>query len=131
MLVWSLMLMGVSTLGIGLLPDYRQIGLWAPALLLALRLMQGFALGGEWGGAVLMSVEHAPIQQRGLYGSIVALGLPVGIVLSNAVFLVVVRARRSRCVPGVGLARAVSGQRGPGRSGALRSRGVGRESRIL
>ena len=87
MLVWSLMLMGLSTLGIGLLPDYEQIGLWAPALLLVSRLVQGFALGGEWGGAVLMSVEHAPEEQRGYYGSIVAVGLPAGIVLSNAVFL--------------------------------------------
>jgi metabolite-proton symporter len=88
MLVWSLMLMGLSTFGIGLLPDYAQIGLWAPALLVMSRLVQGFALGGEWGGAVLMSVEHAPEARRGFYGSIVALGLPAGIVLSNAVFLV-------------------------------------------
>jgi metabolite-proton symporter len=88
MLVWSLMLMGLSTLAIGLLPDYEQIGAWAPALLVACRLVQGFALGGEWGGAVLMSVEHAPVERRGLYGSVVALGLPLGIVLSNAVFLV-------------------------------------------
>ena len=87
MLFWSLMLMGLSTLGIGLLPDYEQIGLWAPALLLVSRLVQGFALGGEWGGAVLMSVEHAPEERRGFYGSIVALGLPAGIILSNAVFL--------------------------------------------
>jgi metabolite-proton symporter len=88
MLVWSLMLMGVSTLAIGLLPGYEQIGLWAPALLIVCRLIQGFALGGEWGGAVLMSVEHAPAGRRGLFGSVVALGLPLGIVLSNAVFLV-------------------------------------------
>jgi MFS family permease len=88
MLVWSLLLMGCSTLGIGLLPDYSQIGVWAPALLIALRLVQGFALGGEWGGAVLMSVEHAPDGRRGFYGSVVALGLPIGIVLSNAVFLI-------------------------------------------
>jgi MFS family permease len=87
MLVWSLMLMGLSTLGIGLLPDYAQIGLAAPALLILCRLVQGFALGGEWGGAVLMSVEHAPIDRRGFYGSVVALGLPIGIVLSNLVFL--------------------------------------------
>jgi MFS family permease len=87
-LVWSLMLMGVSTLGIGLLPDHEQIGVWAPALLVLCRLVQGFALGGEWGGAVLMSVEHAPIARRGFYGSVVALGLPLGILLSNAVFLV-------------------------------------------
>ena len=87
MLVWSLMLMGLSTLGIGLLPGYSQIGAWAPALLITFRLVQGFALGGEWGGAVLMSVEHAPHGRRGLYGSVVALGLPLGIILSNAVFL--------------------------------------------
>jgi metabolite-proton symporter len=87
-LVWSLMLMGVSTLGIGLLPDYEQIGIWAPALLVLCRLVQGFALGGEWGGAVLMAVEHAPMERRGFYGSVVALGLPLGIFLSNAVFLV-------------------------------------------
>jgi MFS family permease len=87
MLVWSLMLMGLSTLGIGVLPDYSHIGVWAPALLIVCRLVQGFALGGEWGGAVLMSVEHAPEARRGFYGSVVALGLPIGIVLSNAVFL--------------------------------------------
>ena len=88
MLVWSLMLMGASTLAIGLLPAYERIGVWAPALLIVCRLVQGFALGGEWGGAVLMSVEHAPAARRGFFGSVVALGLPLGIVLSNAVFLV-------------------------------------------
>lgn len=87
MLVWSLMLMGLSTLAIGLLPDYSQIGIWAPLLLIVCRFVQGFALGGEWGGAVLMAVEHAPPHRRGLYGSVVALGLPIGIVLSNLVFL--------------------------------------------
>ena len=89
MLVWSLMMMGVSTLAIGLLPNYAQIGVWAPGLLIALRFIQGFALGGEWAGAVLMSVEHAPPGRRGLFGSFVALGLPAGIVLSNLVFLLV------------------------------------------
>ena len=77
MLVWALMLMGLATLGIGFLPTYAQIGAWAPVLLTALRFIQGFALGGEWGGAVLMSVEHAPQGRRGLFGSVVALGLPV------------------------------------------------------
>jgi metabolite-proton symporter len=89
MLVWSLMMMGLSTFAIGLLPNYAQIGAWAPGLLIALRFIQGFALGGEWAGAVLMSVEHAPPGRRGLYGSFVALGLPAGIVLSNLVFLIV------------------------------------------
>src|SRR5688572_4975137 len=88
MLVWSLLLMGVATLAIGLLPTYAQIGAWAPVLLVVLRFVQGFALGGEWGGAVLMSVEHAPEGRRGLFGSVVALGLPAGIILSNLVFLI-------------------------------------------
>src|SRR5688572_23650730 len=87
MLVWSLLLMGVATLAIGLLPTYAQIGAWAPVLLVVLRFVQGFALGGEWGGAILMSIEHAPEGRRGLFGSIVALGLPAGIILSNLVFL--------------------------------------------
>jgi len=86
-LVWCLLLMGISTFCIGLLPTYASIGAWAPALLVFLRFLQGFALGGEWGGAVLMSVEHAPEGKRGLFGSFVALGLPAGIILSNLVFL--------------------------------------------
>ena len=86
-LVWCLLLMGIATFGIGLLPTYDSIGVWAPALLVFLRFLQGFALGGEWGGAVLMSVEHAPKGKRGLFGSFVALGLPAGIILSNLVFL--------------------------------------------
>ena len=88
MLVWSLMLMGLSTLAIGLLPNYARLGVWAPVLLVMFRFVQGFALGGEWGGAVLMSVEHAPRHRRGLFGSFVALGLPAGIILSNLVFLI-------------------------------------------
>src|SRR5689334_21527042 len=86
-LVWCLLLMGISTFGIGLLPTYARIGVWAPTLLVFLRFLQGFALGGEWGGAVLMSVEHAPEGKRGLFGSFVALGLPAVIILSNLVFL--------------------------------------------
>src|SRR5215470_12061820 len=86
-LVWCLVLMGFSTFGIGVLPNYERIGVWAPLLLVFFRFVQGFALGGEWGGAVLMSVEHAPQSRRGLYGSFVALGLPAGIILSNFVFL--------------------------------------------
>jgi MFS family permease len=86
-LVWCLLLMGLATFGIGILPNYEQIGVWAAGLLVLFRFVQGFALGGEWGGAVLMSVEHAPQSRRGLFGSFVALGLPAGIILSNFVFL--------------------------------------------
>jgi metabolite-proton symporter len=86
-LVWCLVLMGLGTFGIGVLPNYEQAGVWAPLLLVLLRFVQGFALGGEWGGAVLMSVEHAPQSRTGLFGSFVALGLPAGIILSNLVFL--------------------------------------------
>jgi MFS family permease len=88
MLVWSLMMMGIATFLIGLLPTYAQIGAWAPVLLTTLRFVQGLALGGEWAGAVLMAVEHAPAGRRGHYGSFVALGLPGGIILSNLVFLI-------------------------------------------
>lgn len=87
-LVWCLLLMGGATFGIGLLPSYARLGVWAPVLLVVFRFVQGFALGGEWGGAVLMSVEHAPHDRRGLFGSFVALGLPAGIILSNLVFLI-------------------------------------------
>jgi MFS family permease len=87
MLVWSLMLMGLSTFAIGLLPNYARIGVWAPVMLVTLRFAQGFALGGEWAGAVLMSVEHAPLERRGLYGSFVALGVPAGLVMANVIFL--------------------------------------------
>src|SRR5437763_2603555 len=86
-LVWCLFLMGLSTFGIGLLPNYEHAGVWAPLLLVLLRFIQGFALGGEWGGAVLMSVEHAPQARRGLFGSFVALGLPAGIIHSKLDFM--------------------------------------------
>ncbi|WP_283133899.1 MFS transporter [Rhizohabitans arisaemae] len=87
-LVWSLLLMGGSTFAIGLLPTYEQIGIWAPILLVTLRFLQGAGLGGEWGGAALMAVEHAPPNKRGLYGSFISMGIPAGLVLSNLVFLV-------------------------------------------
>ncbi len=89
MLLFSLVMMGVATFAIGLLPNYESIGIWAPILLLSLRVMQGLALGGEWGGAVLMSVEHAPADKRGLYGSWVQIGVPAGTLIANLVFLVI------------------------------------------
>lgn len=88
-LVVSLVLTGVGTLGIGLLPNYASIGIAAPILLVALRLVQGLGLGAEWGGAVLMSVEHAPAGRRGFFGSMPQLGNPAGIILSTVVFLLV------------------------------------------
>lgn len=88
MLLFSLVLMGIATALIGLLPGYETIGVWAPVLLVVLRLLQGLALGGEWGGAVLMAVEHAPADKRGLYGSWVQIGVPAGTLLANSVFLI-------------------------------------------
>ena len=86
MLYLTLMIMGLSTAFIGLLPTYAVIGIWAPILLVGMRLLQGFGLGGEWGGAVLMAVEHAPANRRGFYGSWPQLGAFVGLLLSTIVF---------------------------------------------
>jgi MFS transporter, MHS family, shikimate and dehydroshikimate transport protein len=86
MLVVTLLLMGAATFLIGLLPTFEQIGVMAPILLVALRLVQGFALGGEWGGATLMAFEHAPEENRTFYASWPQLGVPAGLVLSTAVF---------------------------------------------
>jgi len=88
MLVLTLLIMGVATSLIGVLPTYQQIGPWAPVLLILLRIAQGFGVGGEWGGAVLMAVEHAPPGRRGFYGSWPQIGVPAGLVLSTAVFTV-------------------------------------------
>ncbi|MGV2984393.1 MFS transporter [Microbacterium sp. AGC85] len=89
MLLVSLITMGIATFAIGLVPDYYAIGIAAPFILLTLRVVQGLALGGEWGGAVLMTVEHAPETKRGFYGSMVQIGVPAGTLLANLAFLVV------------------------------------------
>ena len=86
MLVTTLMLMGVATVLIGLLPTYEQIGVAAPVLLVLLRFTQGFGVGGEWGGAVLMAVEHGHEGRRGFHASWVQAGVPVGLLLANGVF---------------------------------------------
>ncbi|MES1926566.1 transporter [Salinisphaera sp. T31B1] len=86
MLIYSLVGMGVATAAIGLLPTYEQAGLLAPTLLVACRLVQGLAVGGEWGGAVLMAVEHAPDNRRGLAGSWTQAGAPAGLVLATGAF---------------------------------------------
>lgn len=87
MLVLALTLMGVATAGIGLLPTYEQIGIAAPVLLVFFRIVQGLAVGAQWGGAMLMATEYAPEGKRGLYGSLVQLGVPIGVVTANSVFL--------------------------------------------
>ncbi|WP_326793157.1 MHS family MFS transporter [Streptomyces sp. NBC_00841] len=86
-LVTALFLMGGSTTLIGLLPTYDTIGVAAPVLLVLLRLVQGIAVGGQWGGAVLIATENAPQGRRGLYGSFAQLGVPAGLMLSSLVFL--------------------------------------------
>ncbi|MCO1660357.1 MFS transporter [Pseudonocardia humida] len=86
MLVWSLLLMGAATLLMGVLPGYDTIGVWAPVLLVLLRFAQGFGVGGEWGGAALMAVEHAPANRRGFYGAWPQVGVPAGLVLGTAMF---------------------------------------------
>ncbi|WP_102960470.1 MFS transporter [Mangrovicella endophytica] len=85
MLVLTLMIMGVATIAIGLLPTYDQIGLAAPILLLLLRVAQGIGIGGEWGGAVLMAYEYAPENRRGFFASIPQIGLALGLCLSSGV----------------------------------------------
>jgi MFS transporter, MHS family, shikimate and dehydroshikimate transport protein len=85
MLVLTLMIMGVATVLIGLLPTYQQIGVAAPVILLCLRVLQGIGLGGEWGGAVLMTYEYAPKNKRGLFASLPQIGLSIGLCLSAGV----------------------------------------------
>ncbi|OON39806.1 hypothetical protein BTJ39_12290 [Izhakiella australiensis] len=85
-LVTTLLLMGAATTLIGLLPTAAQIGVWAPVLLAILRLLQGFAVGGEWGGSVLVSVENSPPEHRGRYGSFTQMGNGVGVALSTTAF---------------------------------------------
>ncbi|MGX1160537.1 putative MFS family arabinose efflux permease [Arthrobacter sp. SLBN-100] len=83
MLVFTLVMMGAATALIGMLPTYAQIGAWAPVLLILLRIVQGFSAGGEWGGAALMAVEHAPLNKRGLFGAYPQIGVPVGMILAT------------------------------------------------
>lgn len=88
-LVASLLTMGVSTIAIGLLPTYADIGIWAPILLCLFRVGQGIGLGGEWGGAALVAVENAPADKRAWFGIFPQLGAPIGLFMANAVFFVI------------------------------------------
>jgi metabolite-proton symporter len=85
MLVLTLMIMGIATFLIGLVPTYSQIGIWAPITLLLLRVLQGIGLGGEWGGAVLMTYEYAKPEERGFYASLPQIGLSIGLCLASGV----------------------------------------------
>jgi MFS family permease len=85
-LALTMLIMGFATALIGVLPSAAQIGVWAPVLLLVLRMLQGFALGGEWGGAVLLAVEHSPGDRRGRYGAIPQIGLALGLALGTGIF---------------------------------------------
>lgn len=85
-LALTMLIMGGATALIGLLPTAAQIGAWAPVLLLVLRVLQGFALGGEWGGAVLLAVEHSPDDRRGRYGAVPQVGLALGLAMGTGIF---------------------------------------------
>ena len=87
-LVMALILMGVSSTLIGLLPTYAMIGITAPILLTSLRFAQGLAIGGQWGGAMLLVTESAPSTQRGYYGAFAQAGAPVGVILANLAFII-------------------------------------------
>lgn len=90
-LVITLLLMGVATVLVGCLPTYETIGIVAPILLILLRALQGLAVGGEWGGAVLMSVEHAPADKKTFYGGFTQLGNPAGALLASGIFAIMSR----------------------------------------
>ena len=88
-LVTALVMMGVATTLIGLLPGYETIGPFAPLLLILLRFVQGLAVGGQWGGAMLLVTESAPAEKRGFYGAFAQAGAPLGVILANVAFLIV------------------------------------------
>ncbi len=87
-LVFALMMMGVATTLIGLLPSYATAGVLAPVMLIVLRFVQGLAVGGQWGGAMLLVTENAPPNRRGFYGAFAQAGAPVGLILANLAFLI-------------------------------------------
>src|SRR5262249_8439937 len=91
MLMITMTVMALGTFAIGLLPTYDEIGIWAAILLVTLRILQGIGLGGEWGGASLIVLEHAPANRRGLLGSLIQIGFPLGLIASSGAFTLVSR----------------------------------------
>ena len=118
LLQFSLLLVGAATFLMGCLPTFGQVGYWAPALLVALRFIQGFAVGGEWGGAVLLVAEHSPNQQRGFWASWPQAGVPAGNLLATVVLLVLTGDADGCRVPVLGLAGRLLAVR-RGRAGRL------------
>jgi MHS family shikimate/dehydroshikimate transporter-like MFS transporter len=91
MLIATMLTMGLATFAVGCLPTYEQIGILAPILLVILRILQGVGLGGEWGGAVILVMEHGTTEKRGFYGSLVQTGFPIGLVAASLSFAAVAR----------------------------------------
>ena len=87
-LVTAMMLMGLATTAVGLMPSYATIGVAAPVILIVLRFLQGLAVGGQWGGAALLAIENAPVQKRGFYGSFAQMGVPAGVITANLIFTI-------------------------------------------
>lgn len=109
LLVATFLVTGSVTCAIGLLPTYAQIGPWAPVLLVALRFVQGIGMGGEWAGAALLAVEHAPHGRRGLFGSVAQAGAPLGIMVANGAVAVVMATLSPRsCSTGAGASPSCS-----------------------
>ena len=114
-LALTMLIMGGATALIGVLPTAAQIGAWAPILLLVLRMLQGFALGGEWAGAVLLAVEHSPGDRRGRFGAVPQIGLALGLALGTGIFAIPASRLRAGPVPRLRLADRVPAEPGAGR----------------
>ena len=121
LLQFSLLLVGAVTFLMGCLPTFGQIGYWAPALLVVLRFIQGFAVGGEWGGAVLLVAEHSPNRSRAFWASWPQAAVPVGQHARHRGAPCVDRDTVRRVLPVVGMARRVLAVRRSGRSSATTS----------
>ncbi len=121
MLVVAMLVMGVATFLIGLIPSYAQIGIAAPLILLVLRAVQGIAVGGQYGGAMLIVTENAPPNRRGFFGSFAQVGPSLAVILSNIVFLVVVASMSAEALQSWGLAYPFPAQCDRGGPGPLHS----------
>ncbi len=129
-LVASLLVMGISTTLIGVLPSYEMVGWVAPALLCLLRFGQGIGLGGEWGGAALLAAEYAPKGKRGWFGMFPQLGPPVGFLFAVGSFLLLANTLDDAAVPRLGLAHSVPGQCGAGGDRPLCAAEAGRDAGV-